>query len=103
MSTATLKVSRKWAGLVSRNREWQVLIDGDTAGSIAVHQTLELPVEPGHHTLRVVQSHRHLSPQRSFDLAEGQRADFWCRGAVLWPVYLAALVKPDLWITLKTE
>ena len=102
MATTTLTLSRRWA-LVSRNREWQIVLDGDAVGSIATRQTVELPIEPGRHTLQIVQSPRHLSPERSFDIADDHVAEFWCRGTMLWPVYLAALIKPDLWITLKSE
>jgi hypothetical protein len=100
MATTTLTLSRKRGGLVSRKRQWQVLHDGDVVASIAPHQTVELPVEPGHHTLRVVQSRRHLSPERSFDIADDHVAEYWCRGQLFWPMMLAALIKPDLWITL---
>jgi ABC-type transport system involved in multi-copper enzyme maturation permease subunit len=98
--TATLALSRRWGGLIDRNREWQIEIDGDVVGSIASHKTVEFPVEPGRHTLHL-SSHRHFSPLRSFDAADGQVVNFWCRAARVWPMYLAALVKPDLWISLK--
>jgi hypothetical protein len=100
VATATLALSRKWGGLIDRNREWQIEIDGDVVGSIASKKTVELPVEPGRHTLHL-SSRRHSSPQRSFEAADGQVVSFWCRAARVWPMYLAALVKPELWISLK--
>lgn len=69
-------------------------------GSIGGRKTVEVPVEPGRHTLHL-SSHRHCSPQQSFEAADGQVVSFWCHAARVWPVYLAALVKPDLWISLK--
>jgi hypothetical protein len=102
VTTATLRLSRKWGGLIDRNREWQLEIDGKIAGSVASQQTVELSVEPGHHTLRL-STHRHFSPERSFEAAAGQVVSFWCRAATLWPVYLAALIRPDLWISLKQD
>jgi hypothetical protein len=69
-------------------------------GSIASQSTAELAVEPGSRTLRL-SSHRHLSPERSFEAGEGQVVSFWCRAAMFWPRYVAALVKPDLRISLK--
>lgn len=99
-ATATLKLTRKLGGLVDRKRDWQIEIDGDLVGSIASQRTVELSVEPGPHTLHV-SSHRHFSPQRSFEAADGQVVSFWCRAARAWPMYLAALIKPDLWISLK--
>ncbi|MHB1535516.1 MAG: ABC transporter permease [Acidimicrobiales bacterium] len=102
MATATLTLSRKWGGLIDRRREWQIEIDGNVVGSIADQKTVELPVEAGHHTLRL-SSHRHFSPERSFDAADGQVVSFWCRAAMLWPMYVAALIKPDLWISLRQD
>jgi ABC-2 type transport system permease protein len=101
-TSATLKLSRRWGGVIDRNREWQILIDDNAVGSIASQRTVELPVEPGHHTLRL-SSNRHFSPNRSFEVEDGQVVSFWCRGAMMWPVYLAALIKPDLWISLRQE
>jgi ABC-2 type transport system permease protein len=102
MATATLSLSRKWGGLIDRSREWQIEIDGNVVGSIAAQKTVELPVEPGRHVLRL-NSHRHFSPERSFEAADRQVVSFWCRAATLWPMYLAALIKPGLWISLKQE
>jgi hypothetical protein len=102
MASATLTLTRRWAGLVYRNRPFEISLDDNVVGSIAGQQTLELPVDPGHHTLQMG-SGRHISPERSFDVTDGDVISFWCRGALLWPVYVASLIKPDLWITLKRE
>lgn len=102
VARATLALSRKWGGLIDRNREWQIEIDGDVVGSIASAKTVEFSVEPGRHTLHL-SSHRHSSPQRSFEAANGQVVSFRCRAATLWPMYVAALMKPDLWISLKQD
>jgi hypothetical protein len=79
-----------------------VELDGTPIGSIGHGETVEVPVEPGHHTVRL-RSQRHSSPERSFDAADGQMVSFSCRAAVFWPQYVAALIKPDLWISLKQE
>jgi ABC-type transport system involved in multi-copper enzyme maturation permease subunit len=100
VATATLALSRRWGGLSDRNREWQIELDGNVVGSIAAQKTVELSVEPGHHTLHL-RSGRHVSPQRAFDAADGQVVRFSCHAPKLWPIYLAALVKPDLWISLR--
>ncbi|MGH2719174.1 MAG: hypothetical protein ACRDJU_11410 [Actinomycetota bacterium] len=97
---ATLKLNRKWGGLVYAQSDFDISIDGAVVGSIGVRETKELAVDPGHHVLRMGRG-RHLSPERSFDVGEGDVVSFWCRGTFLWPVYLAALLKPDLWISLK--
>ena len=83
--------------------EWQVIVDGTVAGSITRQETVEVPVEPGHHTLRLRKSRRFLSPERSFEAADEAVTRFHCRLAMLWPQWLAALVKPDLWIALRQE
>ena len=46
---------------------------------------------------------RHVSPVRSFEAADGEVVGFWCRAQMLWPLEIAALIKNDLWITLKPE
>ena len=102
MAAATLRLTRKWGGLADRAAAWQIVLDGDVAGTIAKAQTVELPVEHGHHTLRL-DSPRHHSPERSFYAEEGQAVVFSCRAAMFWPQYVAALIKPDLWISLKRE
>jgi hypothetical protein len=98
--TATLHLSRKWGGAIDRNREWQVVMDGSVVGAVANQKTVELPVAPGQHTLQLT-SRRHSSPERSFEVSDGQVVRFSCRGAMAWPIYVAALIKPDLWISLK--
>jgi len=101
--TTTLRLSRKWGGLTDRNSKWQIIVDGNVAGSIDRQQTVEIPVERGHHTLRVERSKRFLSRERSFEAADEQVVGFWCRSQLMWPMYLASLVKPDLWISLRPE
>ena len=56
-----------------------------------------------HHTLRVKGSGRFGSPERSFDAADGLEIRFSCHSARYWPLMLAALIKPDLWVTLRRE
>jgi hypothetical protein len=96
----TLRVSRNWA-LVDSSQRWPIKIDGAGVGSIGSRQTVELPVEPGHHVLGLG-SNRHVK-ERSFEAADGQVVSFRCRAPLIWPVLLAALVKPDLWISLRQE
>ena len=85
-----------------RRGPFHVLLDGNDVGSIDRHQTIEVPVEPGHHTLQV-KAGRYTSGRRPFDTADGEIVNFRCNGAVIWPVYLASIVKPDLALTLKHE
>jgi hypothetical protein len=100
MPSATLKLTR---GSVEVQRHpFEVSLDGTVIGTVSRRETVEIPVEPGRHTLRL-RSGRQLSPERSFDAAEGAVMDFSCHGARIWPIYVASLVKPDLGISLKRE
>jgi hypothetical protein len=101
MMTASLQLTRTFGGVTDGKAKWQVLIDGTAAGSIDRKQTVELPIEPGHHTLRVQRSERFLSRERSFDVADEHVVSFRCHSELLWPMYVAALIKPDLWIILR--
>jgi hypothetical protein len=101
-SDATVRLVRTWSGIgIGNQREqWNIAIDGIVVGSIANKETVEVGVEPGHHTLRLG-SGRHRSAERSLDVAQGEVVGFSCYGPRFWPQFLAALVKSDLWITLR--
>ncbi len=98
--SATLRLTRESTGIELRRGRFGVLVDAASVGSIENHQTIDIPVDPGHHTLRI-QAGRYASRDHEFDVAEGGVADFRCHGAMLWPVYVASIVKPDLAISLK--
>jgi hypothetical protein len=86
---------------VGGNKPFTIAIDGVAVGTLAPKETVDVAVEPGHHTLRLSQG-RHLSPERSFDVAQDEVVSFYCHGPRYgWPQLLAALVKPDVWITLR--
>ena len=99
---ATLRLSRTWSGIGigGQREEWRIAIDGTVVGAIANQERVEVSVEPGHQTLRLG-AERHVSAPRSFDVAEDEVVSFHCHGPRIWPLYLAALVKSDLWITLR--
>jgi hypothetical protein len=100
MATATLRLTR--GALEVQQRPYEILLDGKASGSVAHRETTELAVAPGRHTLRL-RSGRQFSPERSFDAAEGEVTNFSCHGARLWFIYVAALVKPGLGISLTQE
>ena len=77
-------------------------IDGVVVGAIANRETVEVAVEPGHHTLRLG-SGRHRSAERSFDVGRDEVVGFRCHGPMFWPMFLAALVNPNLWISLRRQ
>ncbi len=101
MGTATVRLRRK--GLGAEFGSSEIIIDGTSVGSIAKNEAVEIPVEPGRHTLRLKSGRRHVSPQVAFEVTDGEVVSFWCRSALFWPIWLAAYVKPDLDITLKRE
>lgn len=100
--TATLELTREGIGIELRRGTFTVYLDGAPAGSIERHQTLELPIEPGRHTLRVGQS-RYSSQDETFDVADGDVINFRCHGAMVWPRYVASLILPSLAISLRHE
>jgi len=98
--TATLKLTRTWLGM--QRQPFEIILDGTVVGTLPYKETLELPIQAGHHTLRL-RSGRQISLERSFDTADERIVSFSCHGATIWPIYLASFLKPDLGITLKRE
>jgi len=73
VSDATVRLVRTWSGIgIGAQREqWNIAIDGVVVGSIANNETVEVAVEPGHHTLRLG-SGTHRSFEHSFDVAQDE-------------------------------
>ncbi|MGH9129999.1 MAG: hypothetical protein ACRDY2_13825 [Acidimicrobiales bacterium] len=101
MST-TLRLTREGVALELRRGTFEILLDGKAVGSLQNHDTVETPLEPGHHTLRI-RVGRYSSRDHSFDAAEGDIVNFRCTGGILWPRYVVSLFKPDLAISLKRD
>jgi hypothetical protein len=99
---ATLRLVREGTIMELRRGAFQVLLDGDDVGSIGPHQAIEVPIEPGHHELRV-KTGRYTSRRELFDTHDGEVVTFRCYGGRIWPLYLASMVKPDMALTLKRE
>ena len=100
---ATLRLSRAWSGMFGGQGEaWDIAIDGTVVGAIANQETVDVGVDPGHHTLRLGRG-RHISPQRSFDVADGDMVSFRCHAPRVGGTLLAAQFNAELWITLKQE
>jgi hypothetical protein len=85
-----------------RRKPFQIILDSKPVGSIDRNQTVELPVEPGSHTLQV-RAGRYSSHTQSFDAADGTNLRFRCDGAILWPQYVASLLVPTIGLKLKSE
>src|SRR5215469_14768851 len=101
MVPATLRVTRTWSfGFELRGGTFDIGLDGTSAGSIEWDETVEVPVEPGRHTLRI-RARRCSSLERSFEVGDGDTANFRCHGAMLWPRWAASFAVPILGISLK--
>jgi hypothetical protein len=99
---ATLRLTREGVGIELMRGQFEILVDGKSAGPVKYGETVETPIEPGRHTLRL-RAGRYSSREYSFDAADGGTVSFRCHGAMVWPRYVASLVKPDLAISLKRE
>jgi hypothetical protein len=100
--TATLKVTHKAIGVEVRRGPYDVVVDGQRAGSVEMNGTIELPVEPGRHTLQI-RSGRNSSRTQSFEAAQGQTVAFRCTGKSILPIFLASFIFPSLALTLRRE
>jgi hypothetical protein len=93
--TATLKLTHKAIGAEVRRGSYEVVLDGERAGSVEMNRTIEIPVEAGRHTLQV-RNGRNSSSTRTFDAAEDEIVAFRCTGKRFLPVFLASFVAPRL-------
>jgi hypothetical protein len=100
--SATLRLTRDSVIMELRRGPFEVMVDGKSAGSIKHKETVETPLEPGHHTLRV-QEGRYATRDQSFEVADGEVASFQCNGAKIWPIYLVSFIVPSLALTLRRE
>jgi hypothetical protein len=101
--SATLKVTHEVGfGFELRRGRFDVLVDGHIAGSLENHETVEIPIDPGRHSVRIRKG-RYSSQDHSFEVTDGDVIDFRCHGTRIWPRYLASLVVPNLAISLKRQ
>src|SRR5579862_9100398 len=100
--SATLKVTHKSIGVEVRRGAYDVVVDGARAGSVEMNHTIEIPVEPGRHTLQV-RNGRNSSSTETFDAAKDEVVAFRCTGKRLLPVFLASFVAPRLALKLVRD
>jgi hypothetical protein len=99
--SATLRVAREASvGFELRGGIFDVWLDGEKVRSIEWGETVEVPVEPGRHTLRI-RKRRYSSLQRPFETRDGETVSFRCHGAMLWPRWALSFAVPGLGISLK--
>jgi hypothetical protein len=97
---ATLRLTHKAIGVEVRRGKYDIVVDGQRAGSVEMNDTIEIPIEPGHHTLQV-RNGRNSSRTQTFDAAESQTVAFRCTGKSFLPIFLASFVVPSLAIQLR--
>jgi hypothetical protein len=100
--SATLKLTHKAIGVEVRRGAYDVVVDGKLAGSLELDDTIEIPVQPGRHTLQV-RNGRNSSQTKSFDVAEGEIVAFRSSGKRILPIFLLSFVVPSLALSLRRE
>jgi hypothetical protein len=100
--SATLRVTREARGIELRRGRFEIVVDGGDAGSIDRHQTVEVPVEPGRHTLQIKKG-RYTSRAEAFETDDGESVNFRCHGAMVWPRYVVSIFAPNLAISLQRQ
>jgi hypothetical protein len=99
---ATLQVTHKAIGAEVRRGAYDIVVDGQTAGSVGMNATIEIPVAPGRHTVQVRNS-RKTSRTENFDAAENETVAFRCTGKRFLPIFLASFILPSLALKLKRQ
>jgi hypothetical protein len=100
--SATLTLAHKAIGAEVRRGTYDLVLDGKPAGSVEMNDTIEIPVEPGRHTLQV-RNGRNSSRTKTFDAADGEIVAFRCTGKSALPIFLASFVVPSLALSLRRE
>ena len=100
--TATLKMTHKAIGVEVRRGTYDIVLDGQRAGSLEMNETVEIPIEAGRHALQV-RNGRNSSRTHTFDAAEGETVTFRCTGKRFLPIFLASFVVPSLALSLRRE
>jgi hypothetical protein len=100
--TATLTLTHKAIGAEVRRGSYDVMVDGESVGSVDMNDTIETPIEPGRHTVQV-RDGRNSSRIEAFDAADGEIVAFRCTGKRFLPLFLASFVAPGLALKLVRE
>ncbi len=100
--SATLKLTHKAIGAEVRRGTYVAVVDGERVGSVEMNDTIEIPVEPGRHTLQICDG-RKSSSTETFDAAEGEIVAFRCTGKRFLPIFLASFIVPRLALKLVRD
>ena len=99
---ATLRLTHKTIGAEVRRGTYDAMVDGQRAGSVELNETIDIPVEPGRHTLQV-RSGRNSSRTKTFNVGDGDIASFRTGGKNILPIFLLSFVVPSLALSLHRE
>jgi hypothetical protein len=102
MASATVTVTRRKVFEYSK-APFEILFDDKVVGSVSQAQTVELQVDPGHHTLQLRSRRGGLSYERSFDASDGQVINFSTRGTWILGFYLFSPWQPGRGLSLDPE
>jgi hypothetical protein len=100
--SAMLRLTHKAIGAEVRRGTYDVIFDGERVGSVEMNGTIEIPIEPGRHTLQV-RNGRNLSGTQTFDAVEGEIVAFRCTGKRFLPIFLTSFVAPRLALKLVRD
>jgi hypothetical protein len=101
--TARLTISRQLSfGVELRRGLFEIFLDGTSAATLANHETAELSLAPGGHSLQIRKG-RYSSRKLAFEVTEGGVVNFRCHGIRIWPLYVASIFVPSLAIALRQE
>jgi hypothetical protein len=64
--TATLKLTHKAIGVEVRRGTYDIVVDGQLAGSLDMNGMIEIPVEPGRHALQIRSGRKSSRTQTLF-------------------------------------
>lgn len=95
----TLSVTHKAIGAEVRRYPYDVELDGEVVGSVAMNDTFEAPLTEGPHSVRV-RNGRRCSAVETFDVSDGVVVRFRCTGKRFLPLFLASFVDPKLALVL---
>lgn len=99
---AVLRMTHKAIGVEVRRGTYEIMVDGLRVGSVDMNATVEIPVEPGRHSLQLRHG-RSSSRAKTFDAVDGETVAFRCTGKSALPIFLASFVFPGLALTLRRE
>jgi hypothetical protein len=104
IQSSVVKIKRKKNLWVDSSRVYEIILDGENVGNISPSQTISVPVEPGHHSLRMKIDWAG-SEEINFSIGSGEEIAFECESNVsgpkmlLVPYYL--IFRSNNWVLLK--